>query len=99
MRYSYTFDRADLLGWNPAGAFASELTRMSRGRTAFSALKNSSFPSVGRIRKPATCSKAWTPASVRPAPLTETLWRVTLKTASSSAPWIVLRSGCLCQPW
>src|SRR5882672_5255681 len=51
------------------------------------------------VMRLATCPKAWTPVSVRLAPVTLTGSPRILSAAAITSPCTVGRPGCTCQPW
>ena len=74
-------------------------TTMSPGSRVFTARGNRSTGMPEVVRKLATYTRAWTPASVRPAPVTFTGWHTTEDRAFSSVSATEEAFFCTCQPW
>mmetsp|Transcript_41070 Transcript_41070/g.129516 ORF Transcript_41070/g.129516 Transcript_41070/m.129516 type:complete len:232 (-) Transcript_41070:251-946(-) len=103
-RYTYRFHRHALVD-EPLRASASDRQRMSGGKAVLMApVRAVSAVDSGRTASNcATCPRAETPASVRPAGQNLTRCASTGRSRSSSTPSTV-RSGpsassCFCQPW
>ena len=79
-------------GVEPLGRTLASTTAISGGSTAFSRCANS-FGGSRRGSKLATCPQAWTPASVRPATVSDARSPRIASKAASSSPWIGAQTG------
>src|SRR5262249_24047950 len=82
-----------------SSAGCTSRTAMSSGKSAFTLCSNRRRSTSGcESATAATCPRACTPASVRPAPRTRTGARRTTLNARSSSPWTVGPPGWSCPP-
>ena len=96
----YVLATASWRAWNFGGAGSTESTLTSKGRRSFRPSRIWRGASVFRAFKWATWARAWTPASVRPAPPTAASSPKRSRAACASAAWTVLSAFfCVCQPW
>ena len=84
---------------NPSLTSRAETTTMSSGSRVFTARGSRSTGMVEVVRKLAIYTSAWTPASVRPAPVHFTGWHTTVAKAFCRVSWTVTPFFCTCQPW
>jgi len=91
--YSYVRARAEKRAENISSTFAASRTETSGGKTLFSAIASRSTGKARSLENDMTCPVAWTPASVRPAPVIFTgSWKMA-EIARSSSPAIVRVDG------
>ena len=83
----------------PSGTTVALQTETSSGSRVFTARGSRAAGMPEVVRKLATYTWAWTPASVRPAPVTRTGWPTTEASACSSTSATVTAFFCTCQPW
>ncbi len=84
---------------NPSGTTVALRTEISSGRRVFTARGSRSTGMPEVVRKLATYTWAWTPASVRPAPVAFTGWHTTEARAFSKVSATDTAFFCTCQPW
>ena len=82
-----------------SGTSVALVTTMSPGRREFTARGIRSQGMVEVVRKLATYRSAWTPASVRPAPVHLIGWPITWERAFSRVSATVTSRFCTCHPW
>ena len=84
---------------NSSATSKARQTTISSGSREFTASGSRSQGMVEAVRKFATYRSAWTPASVRPQPVTLTGWQQMEASAFSRVSATVTWVFWTCQPW
>src|SRR5260370_1427064 len=92
------FPRAHRRASTPPGASSARTTAPSSGKSAFSPAAQAFNGSGRESRSDATCPRAWTPESVRPAPVTRTGSPHSRAAAASTTACTLRPLGCTCHP-